>query len=131
MSNSTTLPPCDWRISVYNCHRGDVFLIIHYLALLIDGSAVLATIITLYQRVRHLNGRLWTLGGFSSTEALLFFMCIGFTGRVATTACLILDNLSPGPMSVMWEVPWLFGVVAIPSSRYRPSAPSISLYTHS
>ncbi|KAI9092164.1 hypothetical protein DFS34DRAFT_633921 [Phlyctochytrium arcticum] len=114
MSNHTILPPCDWRLNVYNCYRSDVFLIIHYFALIADFSGFLGTAITLYQRVRHLKGRVWTSSsGFSSTEALLFFTCIGFSGRVGTSVGLIRDNLSMVARSYMWEVPWLFGLVGI------------------
>ncbi|KAI9093805.1 hypothetical protein DFS34DRAFT_696533 [Phlyctochytrium arcticum] len=113
MSNSTTLPPCDWRMNVHNCHRGDIFLIIQYIALIIDSSAVLACIVTLFQRIKFLEGRIWTSSGVSSTEALLSIMVLGFSGRAAASVCLIVGNLSPGSMMVMFEVPFLLGVVAI------------------
>ncbi|KAI9093808.1 hypothetical protein DFS34DRAFT_630419 [Phlyctochytrium arcticum] len=115
MSNSTILPPCDWRISVYNCHRGNVFLIIQYISLVVVTSALLAVIGTFYQRARYLQGRLWTSSGISSTEALLALIGLHFVGRIVTTVCLIRDNLSPGPMALLWEIPWLVGEVGLQS----------------
>ncbi|KAI9007991.1 hypothetical protein BC832DRAFT_538920 [Gaertneriomyces semiglobifer] len=107
--------PCDWRISIVHCKRGDVFLTIQKVALFVVSVALIAVIFTLLQRIVFLHGRLWTSAGVSSIEALLALIGLHFIGRIATHVCLIWDALPPTSMSLLWEIPWLVGEIGLQS----------------